>query len=181
MSLSADYVKLTSKLGEGIPVYATFDDWAAQNEAKQVGLWKGTYTSIYPEDAEPQHLYGMSASAGRWYPYKTNSGGYHFSKLISLRGIFESTIEVSRNFYQPQYGYMPDGPSGARYILEFPAEEFDGDNIDDDPDGILCIGTDNDADIRYFDLQGRPLSGKPAKGIYIEVQPGKKANKIMSK
>ena len=181
LNLNADYVKLTSKLSEGSPVYATFDDWAEQNEDKQVGLWKGTYTSIYPEDAEPLRLYGMSASAGRWYPYKTNSGGYHFSKLISLRGIFESTIEVSRNFYQPQYGYMPDGPSGARYILEFPAEEFDGDNIDDDPDGILSIGTDNDADIRYFNLQGRPLSGKPAKGLYIEIQPGKKANKIMSK
>ena len=38
----------------------------------------------------------------------------------------------------------------------------------DDPNGIACLSTDNTSTTSVYDLQGRRLSQKPEKGVYIE-------------
>lgn len=181
VNLDADYVKLSSKLDEGLPVYATFDDWVDQNADKQVGLWKGIFTTIYPDDAPENLLYAVSSNGGSWFRFKAKNGALHYKKLIGLRGIFESTVDEFRVHYEPKYGYMPDGTTGARQILDFPAEEFDGDAVETDVEGIQTLFGADDAEVRYFDLQGRQLNSKPTKGIYIEVQNGLRVTKSINK
>ena len=60
-------------------------------------------------------------------------------------------------------------------MTDFPADEFDSDNElpDDGETGIGTVIVSGDGTDRYYDLQGRQNSGKPAqKGVYI--RDGKK-------
>ena len=182
ISLDADNVRINKTLFEGTPVFATFDDWVDQNMDAQVGVWRGIYNRIYAEDVEPQQIYGQQKADGRWVRYRDFNKPQTYW-LESLRAVFEALEPMGSNVYYPQYGYMPDGPAGARHILPFPAEDFDGDDIDIDDEtvGIQDLGEFADGDARYFDLQGRPLSSKPTKGIYIEVYNGRKVTKIIKK
>lgn len=181
VSLDADNVRINKTLFEGTPVFATFDDWVDQNMDAQVGVWRGMYDRIYAEDVEPQQIYGQQKTDGRWLRYRD------FKKpktywLGSMRAVFEALEPMGSNVYYPQFGYMPDGPAGARHILPFPAEDFDGDDLDiGETEGIRDIFDFADGDARYFDLQGRPLSSKPTKGLYIEVYNGRKVTKIIKK
>jgi hypothetical protein len=182
ISMDADNVKLTSELYEGDPVFANFDDWFERNNDKQIGWWKSISHRIYAEDCEPLQIYAQQKSDGRWLRYRDFQTGYHVYWLSPLRAYFQAIESTGRNVYYPQYGYMPDGPAGVRQILDFPAEEFDGDDIGIDvPVGIQsAFNSDNANDShRYYDLQGRPLNSMPAKGMYIDIQQGKQVRKVI--
>jgi hypothetical protein len=52
-------------------------------------------------------------------------------------------------------------------VTDFPADEFESDGEMDDASGIATIHSSQTADDSYYDLHGRRLNGKPAKGVYI--------------
>jgi hypothetical protein len=163
ISLNAHRVTLTSQLDEGLKVYDNDEDIFK-------GLWRGTFTKI------------ESADAAALFAYSLQKDGY-FKRIRpdtpkawwgAFRSMFCAKEFLGNNVYKPVYQEFIAGDDDS--IVDFPADGFDGDtDIPDEGDGILHV-INNDGTHRYFDLQGRQLSGKPTrKGIYID--NGKKVMK----
>lgn len=85
--------------------------------------------------------------------------------------------------YHPEYGYpltyrevqTYDDGTESQHLYRF----SDYKRIDSTPTGIVTLGADPTAPVRYYDLQGHLLSTPPtARGLYIR-QQGNKAEKIV--
>ena len=71
--------------------------------------------------------------------------------------------------FTTKFVYQENGEEDTE-IQDFPAGSFEGDNdYTDETTGIGTIHTiDSDGTHRYYDMQGRQLRQRPAKGLYIE-------------
>jgi len=80
-------------------------------------------------------------------------------------------FEWSDGYYAftTKFVYQENGEEDTE-IQDFPAGSFEGDNdYTDETTGIGTIHTiDSDGTHRYYDMQGRQLRQRPAKGLYIE-------------
>ncbi len=80
-------------------------------------------------------------------------------------------FEWSDGYYAftTKFVYQENGEEDTE-IQDFPADGFEGDN--DYTDATTGIGTihtiDSDGTHRYYDMQGRQLRQRPARGLYIE-------------
>ena len=177
VNLSAKGVKLIAK-----PTHEEFADYTAVYSFKDykkytneeisgfepIGTWRGTFQTINNEEASAMAIYG-------------NFGKGHM-KIVCSDSEEERTgyIPTFRAFYEPK-NHQSIGskdfviviiPSLAGDLDEyekqpFPAEVFVEDVVTGIDSPIIQVNEFNGSN-RYFDLQGRQLSGKLNKGIYIK-------------
>jgi hypothetical protein len=104
--------------------------------------------------------------------------------LYPFRAFFRPEQSISRNGYKMLFEYHEEGDEVESKLTAFPSVNYESDGdmppYDDEMAvGILPIVTDAhhalDGPGHYYDLQGRRLEGKPAKGLYI--YKGRKTNK----
>ena len=161
ISLNAEKVVITNQVDEGEEVSEWDTLWP-----NVLGRWKGTYHRMYDEECESQNIYGMQ-SDGRWERYYVTKHGPKWCWIETFRGYFQADESTGNNTYKPVYKQYVQGDDEDDPIIDFPAGAFDGDNIDDETTGIMHVIEAN-GEHHYFDLQGRPLNSKPAKGVYID-------------
>ena len=162
ISLNAEKVVITNQVTEGEEVLEWDTLWP-----NVLGRWKGTYHRMYDEECESQNIYGMQVSDGRWSRYFVTKHGPKWCWIETFRGYFQANESTGNNTYKSVYKKYVQGEEEDDPIIDFPAGAFDGDNIDDETTGIIHVIEDN-GEHHYFDLQGRPLNSKPAKGVYID-------------
>jgi hypothetical protein len=161
ISLNAEKVVITNQVDEGEEVL----EWDALLP-NVLGRWKGTYHRIYDEECESQNIYGMQ-SDGRWERYYVTKHGPKWCWIETFRGYFLADESTGNNTYKPVYKQYIQGDDEDDPIIDFPAGAFDGDDIGGEGTGIMHVIEAN-GEHHYFDLQGRPLNSKPAKGVYID-------------
>ena len=91
-----------------------------------------------------------------------------------FRGYFEMIEPTGVNGYIIKYLHTENGAESGNET-DFPTDDYEGyADIPDDETAIRPViqTIDGDGTSHYYDLQGRPLNGKPNKGVYI--QNGKK-------
>ena len=158
VSLNANRVVLTDQPHEGMDVAL----WDNSGERDVAGKWRGTFTKI------------ESADAAAMFAYSLQKDGY-FKRIRpdtpqawwgAFRAMFCANEFTGNNVYKPLFKETVAGDDDP--ATDLPADTFEGDtDIPDETDGILHI-INRDGTHRYFDLQGRQLSGKPTrKGVYI--------------
>lgn len=153
-----------------------YKDFTAINpEGTTVGQWKGTFQKIYDYEAEPLNLYGMQ-NDGRWLPYTVSPDhGRGWSWIGNFRAYFQpdaSQGNMGRRTFKPMFMLSLAGDE-TEEVEEFPAVVFDEEFFTEEyATEINRVIPDTDADEesehRYYDLQGRRLHDKPAKGLYID-------------
>ena len=153
-----------------------YKDFTAINpEGTTVGQWKGTFQKIYDYEAEPLNLYGMQ-NDGRWLPYTVSPDhGRGWSWIGNFRAYFQpdaSQGNMGRRTFKPMFMLSIAGDE-TEEVEEFPAVVFDEEFFTEEyATEINHVIPDTDADEktehRYYDLQGRRLHDKPAKGLYID-------------
>ena len=161
ISLNAEKVVITNQVDEGEEVLEWDALWP-----NVLGRWKGTYHRIYDEECESQNIYGMQ-SDGRWERYYVTKHGPKWCWIETFRGYFQADESTGNNTYKPVYKQYVQGDDEDDPIIDFPAGAFDGDDIGGEGTGIMHVIEAN-GEHHYFDLQGRPLNSKPAKGVYID-------------
>jgi len=161
ISLNAEKVVITNQVDEGEEVLEWDALWP-----NVLGRWKGTYHRIYDEECESQDIYGMQ-SDGRWERYYVTKHGPKWCWIETFRGYFQADESTGNNTYKPVYKQYVQGDDEDDPIIDFPAGAFDGDDIGGEGTGIMHVIEAN-GEHHYFDLQGRPLNSKPAKGVYID-------------
>lgn len=149
-------------------VYDTFEG-SQDLTGTKVGDWRGTFRKFDNDAASARHMYGL-ASDGRWKVYSNRSEASRRGYIPPFRAFYEP-LEFETNWiYDSKFVYTENGEDDNLTIQDFPADTFDGDIPDYDDETAIrpVIHTiDSDGTDRYYDLQGRPLNGKPNKGIYI--------------
>ena len=153
-----------------------YKDFTAINpEGTTVGQWKGTFQKIYDYEAEPLNLYGMQ-NDGRWLPYTVSPDhGRGWSWIGNFRAYFQpdaSQGNMGRRTFKPMFMLSIAGDE-IEEVEEFPAVVFDEEFFTEEyATEINHVIPDTDADEEsehhYYDLQGRRLHDKPAKGLYID-------------
>ena len=164
-SLEAEdaYVVATPTSGGDVnTVYDTLNG-AINMTGTQMGWWRGTFQTIANEEGTERHLFGMSN--GTWKIIRNDTEAYRTGYIPPFRAFFEP-LEFD--------GYMGAYTSRFIYNNSFfkggATMQFDSDLPGyDDSSGINPVihTIDRNGTDRYYDLQGRQLSGKPAKGVYI--------------
>lgn len=168
---------LTNKLADPKPVY-DFTDYWVEDKQTEVATWNGTFDTFQGTDNE----------------YVLNDNGL-WSRLQTPQWIspYRAYIRTNETLFWPYYRQNPN-----TYVNEQPAEDTndgslatrflqpdtDGNSEVTDISNMIFIGdingtaltaikptiqtVDRDGTRQYYDLQGRRLSEKPRKGIYIE-------------
>lgn len=171
--------KLTSKVADGIPVY-DFTEWYWYDRNSEVGTWNGTLEAVWSGNNDY-----FLRDVGIWELLGFRSQSIHPFRafLRASESVTEywyrqnpdtSTAEVAEvpgagsfatRFYEP-------GDNGRGDVEEKSDLIYIGDLIGgaDGATGIVPIirTIDRDGTQQFFDLQGRKLSEKPGKGIFIE-------------
>lgn len=171
--------KLISKVADGIPVY-DFTEWYWYDRNSEVGTWNGTLEAVWSGNNDY-----FLRDVGIWELLGFRSQSIHPFRafLRASESVTEywyrqnpdtSTAEVAEvpgagsfatRFYEP-------GDNGRGDVEEKSDLIYIGDLIGgaDGATGIVpAIRTiDRDGTQQFFDLQGRKLSEKPGKGIFIE-------------
>ena len=153
--------------GKNVTVVPTPKEPQAVNIAdgsKQIGWWAGTFKRIENDQIFKDNIYIAQKDKTFQYPPKgyTNAFTYPFVAYFSALEPLDFIIA------QPKYIHTENGDEDGD-VTDFPADEFDSDVDYGDETGITPVIQTIDADgtERYYDLQGRQLSGKPNKGVYI--------------
>ena len=154
--------------GKDVLVTPTPKEKIAVNNAdasKQMGWWCGTFKKLTNED-----LVELKA-----YVIQKNGTFERFEKIFDnhpyvapFHAYFSPVEPTMGPVYQMKFIRTENGAE-AGDVTDFPADEFDFDFDLDNETGIKAIENgkltiDNEG---IYDLQGRKLSGKPNKGIYI--------------
>ena len=137
--------------------------------SKEMGYWCATFKKLTNEELVEHKAYVIQKNGTfRLYEKIYASRPY----VAPFRAYF-SAMEPIGSVYQMKFIQTENGEETGD-VTDFPADEFDFDFDLDDVTGIKTIRQlDNlQFDNSIYDLQGRQLSGKPNKGIYI--QSGKK-------
>ena len=99
--------------------------------------------------------------------YKIVSKKYPNVWIGCFRSFFYPIDELSERDCKMKFLLQTAG-FGDSDEKDFPASGFESDgDMPNEMDGITIHTIDADGTERYFDLQGRPLNGKPKKGAYI--------------
>lgn len=162
LDLNASRVVFTATPSEGVDV--TYDSDDPSKNGQVVGKWRGIFTDQTNDWAVSNHAYGLS-SRGTWERYSNASEPYSSFFPYAFRSYFFANEPTGIGSYPMVY--CPSHTSG---IYSFtPIKSFDGDIGVFDPTGINTIHViTGEGNHEYYDLQGRPLPGPPAKGIYIQ-------------
>ena len=176
VKLDAADVKITSQTSERV-VYNYKSVIDNPKNPKEAGVWKGTYTRIYDDEAESMNIFGIQ-SDGRWERYRVTSHGPKWCWIGTFRAFFKAADDLGNKTFKTMYTYTGNDDDETGEIEEFPSGEFENEFFSNDANGILPLIQTIEADgsSRYFDLQGRQLTAPATKGIYI-----KDGKKVMNK
>lgn len=132
--------------------------------SKQIGWWAGTFKRIENDQIFKDNIYIAQKDKTFQYPPK----GYTTAFTYPFVAYFSALEPLDFIVAQPKYIHTENGEEDGD-VTDFPADEFDSDVDYGDETGISPVIQTIDADgtERYYDLQGRQLSGKPNKGVYI--------------
>lgn len=132
------------------------------------GYWKGTFGNISNDDAAGMMAHTLS-NDGKFRRI-SNAEGYRGAYIGTFRAFF-SPFE-SDDYWTWTPTYLPDtqGITEENPIRDFPVDSYEGDDASLFPTAVKPVihTIDPDGTHRYFDLQGRPLSTPPTKGVYID-------------
>ena len=133
-----------------------------------IGQWRGTFHNISNDDAAAMKAHTMSNDG--CFRRISNAPGYQGAYIGTFRAFFSPYESDGYYAYDPMYVSHTEGEDDEFGIQDFPADGFEGDNdYTDETTGIGTIHTiDRDGTHRYYDMQGRQLRQRPAKGLYIE-------------
>ena len=138
------------------------------NGTKDVGWWAGTFKRMDNNEMLKEKAYIIQSNG----TFRCSAEKYSYMYIYPFRGYFSASEPLDSEIYKMKFIQTENGEETGEET-DFPADEFYSDCDIDDATGI-----DTMSDVRskmeevYYDLQGRKLSGKPNKGIYI--QNGKK-------
>ena len=181
INLSATGVTLTTAVvDDDQNVVNSFEDWYFEDKFTPVGKWQANFRSISDEEADNMNIYGLRDN-GTWARFQSEEGVEHAS-LAAFRGYFEAETAnnapaaIRRAAAQPgTYKTMfqmtdQQGTSTGEDVnyenlgYEGNIPYINGTNTGIEP---TFRAIDLDGTCQYFDLQGRLLSNKPEKGVYI--------------
>lgn len=133
-----------------------------------VGQWRGTYRKFSNAEAAEMLAYALQ-SVGDFRRIRTSMPNSWWGEF---RSMFCAKEFTGNNRYLVTYERQGVGGDGddEEGLVPFEADEFEGDAVINDEDGIHSVirTIDGDDSTRYFDLQGRQLNNKPNRGVYIE-------------
>ena len=135
---------------------------------KNIGWWAGTFKRMNNNEMLEEKAYIIQSNG----TFRCSAEKYSYMYIYPFRGYFSASEPLDSEIYKMKFIQTENGVETGEET-DFPADEFDSDCNIEDATGIYTM-----SDVRskmeevYFDLQGRKLSGKPNKGIYI--QNGKK-------
>lgn len=143
----------------------------------QVGWWRGTFRNITNEEGSAMHAFCQS-SDGNWRVIRNDEEKYRTGYIPTFRAFFVPLEHKNNHLYYPRYIYTEAGDTPNLDMTLFPATAYDGDlpaaYADDTATQGVIHTIDRDGTHCYFDLQGRQLPSRPAKGLYI-----KNGNKVI--
>ena len=165
LKLDASHVVVHSNPSDGYQVFEWSDDPAVSG--KEVGLWRGTFDIISNDVAAELKAHTLS-NDGKFRRI-SNAPGYQGAYIGTFRAFFMPYESDGYYAFTTKFVYQENGEEDTE-IQDFPAGSFEGDNdYTDETTGIGTIHTiDSDGTHRYYDMQGRQLRQRPAKGLYIE-------------
>jgi len=194
INLSATGVTLNSEIvDDDQNVVNSFEDWYFDDKLTPVGKWMANFRTISDVEADTMNIYGLRED-GSWARFHSENGEAKY-RLAAFRGYFEANEESadvpdaspsgeSQSSAKARMN-APAEPGTYRTLFQntdqqgtSSGEDFSFDNlrfegvipyIEDSTVGIqpTIVAIDTDGTCRYFDLQGRLLSGKPVKGLFI--------------
>ena len=181
VSLNAVGVTLMSQptASEAV-VVNDYEDWFFNENLKKVGTWEGSFRSIAATEADTKSMFCL-LDDGTWAMFTSEDDAD--AKLSPFRGFFLSdepgsspeapakAAPEAAKFYRTMFsnagvtnvsgGSVPDAIN-MLFDADIPTPSSHPTGIEPTIQTIEADGT-----CRYFDLQGRMLSGKPLNGIYI--------------
>ena len=165
LKLDASHVVVHSNPSDGYQVFEWSDDPAVSG--KEVGLWRGTFSNISNDEAAELKAHTLSKDGK--FRRISNAPGYQGAYIGTFRAFFMPYESDGYYAFTTKFVYQENGEEDTE-IQDFPADDFEGDNdYTDETTGIGTIHTiDSDGTHRYYDMQGRQLRQRPAKGLYIE-------------
>lgn len=136
--------------------------------------WQGTYSLMSNDECTDSHAY-IIQSDGTFRRISNQSADYSKIAIQTFRSFYSAEDVLEQNAYKMMFHYQEQGDE------HYPIEAFPADRFDDEDDmpaysendivtGITSVMrlVDRDGTARYYDLQGRPLSGRPTmRGIYV--------------
>ena len=123
VKLDAADVKITSQTSERV-VYNYKSVINNPKNPKEAGVWKGTYTRIYDDEAESMNIFGM-LSDGSWERYRVTSHGPKWSWIGTFRAFFKAADDLGNKTFKTMYTYTGNDDDETDDIEEFPSGEFE--------------------------------------------------------
>ena len=158
-----------------------------EDELNLAGQWTGTFMPMSNAACSEKKTY-IIQSDGYYRRVSNLTPAHRRVNLYPFRAFFLPDESLKLNGYKMVYEYHEEGDETDFDPTAFPTTDFEGDGdmppYDDEVVvGILPVLRDSQLltphssllTPNYYDLQGRRLNGKPAKGMYI--YKGKKINK----
>ena len=154
------------------------DDSQGVDTYEPAGYWQGTFMSMSNSECSEKSLYVMQ-SDGTCRIVSNKTSAQRKVKMAPFRAFFEPGQALGYSNYVMSLSLIENSAGGEElYVTHFPAGDYESDGdippYDDDivvgilpivHDAASPLGVEEDAS--YYDLQGRRLQGKPAKGLYI--------------
>ena len=178
LNLSATDVMLTNTvIDDEENVVNSFEDWYFEDKYTPVGKWQANFSSISDVEADNMNIYGLRDD-GTWARFQSE-GGVAKNSLSAYRGYFEfdapaaahSRAAALPGTYKTMFQTGNQSDVNSNESITYDSLDFEGDIPNaDSPTGIqpTILTIDADGTSRYFDMQGRMLNAKPAKGMFIE-------------
>jgi hypothetical protein len=138
-------------------------------DGEQMGWWTGTFRNLNGTDLSEKNGYIIQTNG----TYKAITQPSSKIWLGCFRSFFYAIDKPNDNSSYKMSFQMQTAGDDDHNLTAFPALNFEGDG---DTDGIIIHTIDAEGVHHYYDMQGRLLDGKPAKGAYIY-----NGNKYMNK
>ncbi len=127
-----------------------------------MGHWCATLRKYSNDEAIAERAYILQKDG----MFKIVSKKYSYVTMIPFRAYFSASEDLPVRDFTVKYIPTENGEESGT-VTDFPADEFESDGEMDDASGIATVHSSQTADDSYYDLHGRRLNGKPAKGVYI--------------
>ena len=142
----------------------------ADGQEVGTGLWRGTYRK-YSNDECAEMLAYIIQSDGCYKRVRNDEERFRGAYVGTFRAIFTPDEPLSRNSYKMKYQHHQEGGGADDEVGALPTDLFDSDGdmsgYDDETSIHEMKSKPSSANDAIYDLQGRPLNGKPTKGLYI--------------
>ena len=164
-------VSLSAKNATVVDTPAEADKVVSESDiSEQIGEWSGTFERIDDDEMTTRCLY--IAQKDKTFKRATLFTNSWINPFTGYFAPLEAYIISFLNHRTIGVKYVPTGQGDGDEegeVTDFPADEFDSDNeLPDDETGIGTVTVSGDNSDRYYDLQGRQINSKPAKGVYIK-------------